>query len=684
MIDLLINRKFPKIGFLERNAFIGEFVFGKLIMPILSNPDYNGIVSSGIISVNTRKNLFNINQILKKISRSLFFDDIRESHYTIFNTYLIEIMPVILKLFENLGKIKLPEKIEEYLSNPNLKLTSQVCNNYFSVNKGELVHLQSICFSVKDLMIFCRSIKSAIDKFAGDKLIKLSVEKIEFQENFLLSKLKESREKFVNNYYVIFNTIYNPIYQDIFNPKVFRFTFANSDLVDHEFTLIRIKYCIKVILRSLNMLNRTVYYYLDLCDTCEMLFLALNKIINLEDFSETTNDKIPLSWYSMYLNSNLTMLKEDYQEKDFNKLYQELLSEARTEIETLTNKSNLIITRYGMNMRCAEKINDLFRKETLKLKQIEKFIRVEKFIENCRIHVCVRKAAGSNTEEPLITVQKPEFCVHRFTYLDKVVGNAQRKSILNLNEKNAYIGSHEGHCISINDFIRNFQNFKEIKEEIVMGDCRYKIFASLEAYLNIVRENMINHPLFIDNITEENISLSLDDIENYILEKVYMRIYPESPIDKDHLFFELCCKLEWVSAQHLEVNKKFVNERLWAYAINNLNRMDLERSPMNKLKCVQAAYKIINNCIKFCSGKDEGAGVDDIIPILIYIIIHSKPKRIFSNMHYIKAFMNPGKLLATYGFLLTQIEMATEFIFSINHTVLKISKEEFERYEIIY
>jgi len=58
--------------------------------------------------------------------------------------------------------------------------------------------------------------------------------------------------------------------------------------------------------------------------------------------------------------------------------------------------------------------------------------------------------------------------------------------------------------------------------------------------------------------------------------------------------------------------------------------MDEEKSAKDKLNCVLRAYKILSNSINFCSGKDN-AGVDDINPILIYIIIKSNPKRMYSN-----------------------------------------------------
>ena len=107
--------------------------------------------------------------------------------------------------------------------------------------------------------------------------------------------------------------------------------------------------------------------------------------------------------------------------------------------------------------------------------------------------------------------------------------------------------------------------------------------------------------------------------------------------------------------------------------------MDSEKSPVEKLKCVHSAYKILNNCISFCTGKQEFAGLDDIFPIFIYILIKSDPKRMFSNMQYIKTFMSPGRLLANYGFLLTQIEGSVNFILEINQNMLKISEEEYQK-----
>jgi hypothetical protein len=60
--------------------------------------------------------------------------------------------------------------------------------------------------------------------------------------------------------------------------------------------------------------------------------------------------------------------------------------------------------------------------------------------------------------------------------------------------------------------------------------------------------------------------------------------------------------------------------------------MDEEKTAYDKLRCVSSAHKIISNCIKFCSGKDENAGADELSPIFQYIILKAQPRRIFSNI----------------------------------------------------
>ena len=69
-------------------------------------------------------------------------------------------------------------------------------------------------------------------------------------------------------------------------------------------------------------------------------------------------------------------------------------------------------------------------------------------------------------------------------------------------------------------------------------------------------------------------------------------------------------------------------------------------------------------------------------PILQYIILKAHPKRMHSNINYIKCFLGDSNLTDSRGFLLSQIESAASYINNLDYEHLKITKEEFDsKYE---
>ena len=107
--------------------------------------------------------------------------------------------------------------------------------------------------------------------------------------------------------------------------------------------------------------------------------------------------------------------------------------------------------------------------------------------------------------------------------------------------------------------------------------------------------------------------------------------------------------------------------------------MENKKSVHDKLYCISQAYETINNTIKFSSGKNIDAGADDLAPIFQYIIIKAKPRRLYSNIYYIKCFIRNEQKTGIYGFLLSQMVFSAEFITNINHEKVKLSKEEFDK-----
>ena len=63
--------------------------------------------------------------------------------------------------------------------------------------------------------------------------------------------------------------------------------------------------------------------------------------------------------------------------------------------------------------------------------------------------------------------------------------------------------------------------------------------------------------------------------------------------------------------------------------------------------------------LHFITGKEEAGGADDISPIFQYIVIKAKPKRVFSNIAYIRSTLN---LEGQYNFIVAQMEYSAEFL----------------------
>jgi len=95
---------------------------------------------------------------------------------------------------------------------------------------------------------------------------------------------------------------------------------------------------------------------------------------------------------------------------------------------------------------------------------------------------------------------------------------------------------------------------------------------------------------------------------------------------------------------------------------NYLNEINNKYTPQDKLKVVLKSFGILQNSITFCSGKKE-LGVDDTIKPLIYVLIKSKPKKMFSNYNYSQLFLSDDLGKTQYGILLTQIYMIMNIIF---------------------
>jgi len=431
-------------------------------LPILINSDINAVITSNILSLNTKRCLTIITKVLTKINRGLFFDE-TESEYTIFNHYIIEIIPVMNSFYDNLIDVQLPDVLDS-LINQNINLqTNEKSNgnektldnalktttitqpfikyNYFKENQEELVNIQSVCFSIEDILQILRFVKPKLNIFknmattlatntptTSPTFFVRTIEKIAYQEPYFNEVLSKSKAKNTRYFFLIFNIDNNPEKINILNPKTFYFTFTN-EIESNEMILRRVKSCIRLILKGLNLINHRVYSHLNRAISTQNFFIALNQIMQIEETTETEfNDEIPLNWYSLYMTSNLAFLSEEYKKNDFEGLYQELLREEGEEISFLNSKSNLIRAKYGMNTRCAEKLIEKIKRDLIKVKRIEKFMRMESFIRRAEINVCIKYNVDEENSNNMSVSRN-------FGFFDNIFFWNKRRTITNENSR---------------------------------------------------------------------------------------------------------------------------------------------------------------------------------------------------------------------------------------------------------
>jgi hypothetical protein len=191
-----------------------------------------------------------------------------------FNHYIIEIMPSILLFYNKLVDINLPRTIDEIF---NKKIVNFNNYQYFKENPDELINIQTMCFSSSDVVFLYKLIKQNLDQFSEDNLISKIIEKLSNQENFMNQLIKNETRQF----FLIFQTEYNPEKKKILKPEVLRFTF-NNDIANTEFRLKRIKFCIKLVLRGINLIDSNICSQYSTSLNTERFFLILNKVIYQE------------------------------------------------------------------------------------------------------------------------------------------------------------------------------------------------------------------------------------------------------------------------------------------------------------------------------------------------------------------------------------------------------------------
>ena len=698
-INILISKKFPDLTRYEINSFIGKFIFDKCIFSILSLEN-KYFIDSRVYNKKTKTCLEIVISILSKAINSSLFDNYSDPEKTIFNPLILEIIPILNEFYKKLIDIQLPNGADGLINKASIHIkdlssknlfnfrykkrknakpqsdqgsddnlqTQSPLYDYFKENPDEILHLQSICFSGDDIKFLLDLIERNMGIFKDlprFSFFSKTFKKIKNEEKILNSLLEKDKNEKNKTFYIIFREEKKNILEKLIKKKKKDSTFESNEQ-DSQLICRRIKFCIKTILKGLNLLNSKDFAYLNFAQSTDKFFSAIKYTLEeLGEYNELSNN-IPLNWYSQYIYNYKKELDIEYQKEDFEKLYSEISTEETNILNDLKNLSNIIITRDGMNLRCAEKILAKAMYELKRIEEAKKYNQLEKFIKTKKIEVCIYQQ-DENAKSKIKDKDK-DFLINIFDIKSCPYG-------ISNNDKNHI------HINSINEFIKVFSNDNKIKlksfirDAIIKGESKYSISEIIAKYMELVVKKIKENKNIFGELSNEQLDEFSKNIENHIIRKIYKYVYPPNISDIDLQIQNDTRTLGWIQPEHLEIKKLYVNQL--KSAEKYISKMNEAKSVFDKLECIQNAFVIMNNTVKFISGKNENAGQDEMTPLFQYIIIKSQPERFYTNINYIKCFLSSTDLISKYGFFVTQMESACTYILHIKASDFKMNEEEF-------
>ena len=713
LLFTLLDKKYKRVSgnkLTHLNIYIFKlnFFIGNIILPIIKNPEINGIITSEIISQITKDNLKLIHDIFNKTISSELFDKYKEPYMTIFNPFIIEIMPQLFEMMENIDKnFVIPFFIQKLINEKNNieNINRNINYDYFKRNKYENIQYQSICFSWKNFYIILVIIwnnenklmeilkkqehKDLIRKLAYLKNhfinIYMTYEKSNKEEFFLLTKIKYS-EEFAKK---MKSTIKNDLSLNLNNKGI------------KDIWIYFIKKCFSDILGFTNVIQKDDFISLTLDKNKTIYGLNLirkaNKIkyakkgkrndILVKDFEKginfrkiifpkileninfeighNLNDNISqnILFRCNYLKININSIPKRYSRNDFDLLLSELIRETEFNIEYI--RSDAILQYYTKDKEIEKNIT-IISKYSSQIRNLEKLKCIEYLFNNIKLPYDL-----NITKDPfngLITL---------IEFITPKTNTTNKKNEDNL------INYFKNQYKPINYFIEDFPDFQEYEKDCDnIFDLEEKsntpqvIFNYFSKMKNIIKAEKITKKFDKKELVE-----IIYDMENYIFTLLYDKLFPSEPTKNDLFFYNKCSRLNFIKPDNIIENKNLIHEDLLKIAIEYLKDIDDELTPVDKIKIFGKVIDIIQNSIHFVSGKKD-LGVDDAIKPLIYTIIKSKPKNICSNYQYCELYLNSELAKTQYGIVLSQIGLVIEYIKKMKYNdLINVSEEQFGKDE---
>ena len=694
IILLLIKKKFKDIKEIEINAFLAKFFVDKLFAPIFENPALGATIDNIIISGATKHNASIINLALKKLSSGRLFKNIieKESDYTPLNWFFLDKMPEVYKFFENITNVTLPPFIEKLI---NDKLPENFELNYFAENKNEVICHRSICYTLNDLITLVECMDKCKEKLFpkddnNDKIMKalrLTFEKLasdycmvplkQLQETKQIEILKipeykskknkiEYKEVEILQYFLITDIITNDRYTKLFEIKQEKANFSIKELkktqTDKEImenNIIKVKNFFCNLLYNYRTLVKTDFNEGTTKNTNTIL-TEIKKFIKSSDF--VIDGTIPSEWYVSSLFEYLKKIPENLTKNDCRELYNQIENDINNSIKELDFEALSVCLG---KVKFAKRVKINYDRTSKYILNIDLNEKVQAIIEKDIIPVEIHFKYNKKEKEFIIEEKSPTKEM-QLNLLDNLFDEQKQK------KKNI--------CKTIKSFTKKFPDLVKNQQlfDRTLADMEeeMKITEQLESYFDIIKKHIEKN----QKISDENELNELNNkIYDYVMEKIYEKIYPIEPDPNDYQIFRKCVLLSWIEPKHLIAKKtNYVFDSFLPDVIEFFGKMDKEKSPRIKFIYMNKIFKAINDVLRF-NGGDGQVGVDDQMPILNYAFIKARPQHISSNCIFMNLFIGKNRNRFE-GNILTQLSGICEHVIKLDSDHLHgVSKEEFDK-----
>ena len=695
IISELITQKFPTINVPDKNAFIAKFFFGKLLLPILENPGVEAFVNN-FISENTSVNLKLISKILKKyVSGTFYTTTENEFNLTPYNWYFINNTKSLFSIFDELIKVRFPLFIENFINN---KLPPDYEYDYFIENPDEEVNFRSIFFNIQQVQALAQTIdENEKEIFTDKKGIKIqkAVEKLMLTNNQQLfegiinsekevkredkkdknkkkdkdkgkdKKKKNEKEEKENeptiHYFLLTNLDTNEKYKkllDIEQKSYFSLKELKEQPDEESITknnIIKVKNFFFSLLYNYHKLVKTDFDE-GTTENTEKILIELNKFMKSSNF--VMDGSIPSEWYVKSLLEYLKKLPEYLTKNDCEELYNEMERDINESIKKLDFEALSFIMG---KLKFASRSKIYYQKSLELLEDIKSNEKIREIISTQFIPVEI-KFEYDNNDNSYFKIEESKF-------KEKDKDNEEKKMKYEKSNKVKL-------SVYIETFPKKFPNLVKYQEmqdaDIFEIQESLKFPEQIAKYFDLIREKLKK-----DNIP--NLDSIMEKIYDYLMGKLYDKIYPIEPSEEDNKIFQKSVLLSWTQPKHfLKTKKEFVFGSFENDVLEYFKLLDADKSPRKKLIDMDGVFNSIGFLLRF-NGKGPDTGVDDQIPILNYAFIKAQALRMSSNVKFMELYIGDKKSKKE-GSQLTQFRGICEMIPKIQHTDINdVDVKEFNK-----